>query len=188
MMSEITLTPLTKPVSPSVNQQQPNKPYQPAKNNTQDTDTINLVSKETKKIGHYSDLQLLPQKKEKIEDPEFKEKETFQKSQKLFYKEKELAVKRSELPFVKDEKVREKLESDIYHLNLKLEELKKSEKGPNIDGAQFRLNEDDEGFYVELINIEQNVVIKELSEENFEDILRQTSDTNNLGVLLDLFA
>jgi hypothetical protein len=46
----------------------------------------------------------------------------------LFYKEKELAVKRSELPFVKDEKVREKLESDIYHLNLKLEALKKSRK------------------------------------------------------------
>jgi len=188
-MSDITLTPLAKPVSPSVNQQQPKKPYQPPKNNTQNDDgTINLVSKETKKVGHYSDLQLLPQKREKIEEIEQEEKESFQKSQKLFYKEKELAVKRSELPFVKDEKVREKLESDIYHLNLRLEELKKSERGPKIDGAQFRLNEDDDGFYVELINVENDVVIKELSEENFEDILKQTSDTNNLGVLLDLFA
>jgi uncharacterized FlaG/YvyC family protein len=187
-MSDITLTPLTKPISPSVNQQQPKKPYQPPVNNAQEDGTINLVSKETEKIGNYSDLSLLPQKREKIDDLEFKERETFQKSQKLFYKEKELAVKRSELPFVKDEKVREKLESDIYHLNLKLEELKKSENGPKIDGAQFRLNEDDDGFYVELINVEQDVVIKELSEENFEEILKQTSDPNNLGVLLDLFA
>jgi hypothetical protein len=187
-MSDITLTPLTKPVSPSVNQQQPKRPYQPINNNTQEDGTINFVSKETEKIGNYSDVRLLPQKREKIEDPEFSEKETFQKSQKLFYKEKELAVKRSELPFVKDDKVREKLESDIYHLNLKLEALKKSEKGPNIQGAQFQLNEDDDGFYVELINVEQDVVIKEFSEENFEDILRKTSDPNNMGVLLDLFA
>ena len=187
-MSDVTLTPLTKPVSPSVNQQQPKKPYQPPIKDQQEDDTINFVSKETEKLGNYSDLQLLPQKKEKIEDPAFEAKEIFQKSQKLFYKEKELAIKRSELPFVKDEKVREKLESDIYHLNLKLEELKKSEKGPNIDGAQFQLNEDDDGFYVELINVEQDVVIKEFSEENFEDILRKTSDPNNMGVLLDLFA
>jgi hypothetical protein len=50
------------------------------------------------------------------------------------------------------------------------------------------LNEDDDDFYVELINVEQDVVIKEFSEENFEDILRKTSDPNNMGVLLDLFA
>jgi hypothetical protein len=187
-MSDVTLTPLTKPISPSVNQQQPIKPYQPPNNDKQEDGTIHLVSKETKKIGNYTDLQLLPQKKEKIEDPAFEAKEVFQKSQKLFYKEKELAIKRSELPFVKDEKVREKLESDIYHLNLKLEELKKSERGPNIDGAQFQLNEDDDGFYVDLINVEQDVVIKEFSEENFEDILRKTADPNNMGVLLDLFA
>jgi len=186
-MSDITLTPLTKPVSPSVNQQQPKHPYKPPIK-TQDDDTINLVSKETEKIGNYSDIQLLPQKRKKMEDVEFEAKESFQKSQKMFYKENELAVKRSELPFVKSDEVREKLESDIYHLNLRLEELKKSESGPEIDGAQFRLNEDEDGFYVELINVEQDVVIKELSEENFEDILRQTSDTNNLGVLLDLFA
>jgi hypothetical protein len=187
-MSDITLTPLTKPISPSVNQQQAKKPYQPPANNAQENDTIHLVSKESNKIGNYSDLTLLPQKREKVDDPTFGEKESFQKSQKLFYKEKELAIKRSELPFVKDEKVREKLESDIYHLNLKLEALKKSDSGPKIDGAQFRLNEDDDGFYVELINVEQDVVIKEFSEENFEDILRQTSDPNNMGVLLDLFA
>jgi len=187
-MSDVTLKPLTSPVSPSVNQQQPNKPYQPPTNKPQGDGSIHLVSKETERIGHHSDLQLLPQKRKKSEDPEFKESDSFQKSQKLFYKEKELAVKRSELPFVKDEKVREKLESDIYHLNLKLEELKKSEKGPNIEGAQFRLNDDDDGFYVELVNVAQDVVIKEFSEENFEDILKQTSDPNNLGVLLDLFA
>jgi hypothetical protein len=187
-MSDITLTPLTKPVSPSVNQQQPKKNYQPPANNAQENDTINLVSKETKKIGNFRDLTLLPQKRVKVDDPKFGEKESFQKSQKLFYKEKELAIKRSELPFVKDAKVREKLESDIYHLNLKLEELKKSNRGPNVDGAQFRLNEDDNEFFVELINVEQDVVIKEFSEESFEDILRQTSDPNNMGILLDLFA
>ncbi|ETR67047.1 MAG: hypothetical protein OMM_05349 [Candidatus Magnetoglobus multicellularis str. Araruama] len=182
-MSDISLTPLSKPISPSVNQQQPNKPYQPSKNNT-DNGTIKFTTQEIDK----SNVQILPPGRKKIEAPELKKSESFQQSQKAAFKESEIEQKKAELPFIKDEDTRKKLQSEIYHLNLKLEELKKSEKGPNIQGAQFRLNEDDEGFYVELINVDQDVVIKELSEENFEDILRQTSDTNNLGVLLDLFA
>ncbi|MBF0449942.1 MAG: hypothetical protein HQK75_04510 [Candidatus Magnetomorum sp.] len=181
-MSDITLTPLTKPISPSVQQQQPKKPYESKKNENSD-DSIHLQNKEIVK----SNVQMLPPGAKKIEPIQFKHDDASQKSQKVSYKEKELNLKRSELPLAQ-EADRDKLKSEIYQLNLKLEQLKKSENGPNIQGAKFRLNEDDQGPYVELINVEQDVVIKELSVESLEDVLRQTSNDNNLGVLMDLFA
>jgi len=183
-MADVTLTPLTKPFSPSVNQQQPKKPYQvPIQNKTDGT-----VRLQNDEVDYRSDVQLLPQARKKIEPIGVKETDdSFIKSQKVTFKENEIELKKSELPFVSEEE-RDRLQSEIYQLNLKLDELKKSDKGPNIQGAKFRLNEDDDGFYVELINVDQDVVIKELSEESFEDILRQTSDTETMGILLDLFA
>jgi len=182
-MSNVTLTPLTKPISPSVNQQQPKKPYSPQQKETTD-DTINLQHKDD---VIKSNVQVLPPGAKRVKPIEFKEVDIdFQKSQKVSLKEKELNLKRSEVPLAREED-REKLKSEIYELNLKLEQLKQSEKGPNIQGAKFRLGEDDNEFYVELINVEQNTVIKELSVESLEDVLRQTSGDNNMGVLLDLF-
>ncbi|KPA19755.1 hypothetical protein MHK_000031 [Candidatus Magnetomorum sp. HK-1] len=179
----VTLSPLTKPISPSVQQQQPKKPYSPQEKETTD-ETINLQNKEIVK----SNVQVLPPGAKKSAPIKFKENDNnFQESQKAAFKEKELNLKRAELPLAREED-REKLRADIYQLNLKLEQLKQSEKGPNIQGAQFRLGEDDNEFYVELINVEQDTVIKELSVESLEDVLRQTSDKNNMGVLLDLFA
>lgn len=178
------MSPLTKPITPSVNQQQPRKPYQPQIDDDTTDESIRLQNKEIVK----NNIQILPPGKRDIESLEFETDDNeYLKSQRVSRKEKELNLKRSELNLAREED-RDKLKSEIYQLNLKLEELKNSANGPNIQGAQFRLNEDDEGFFVDLINVEQDVVIKELSVESVEDILKQTSDSNNLGVIMDLFA
>jgi len=182
-MSDITVSPLTKPITPSVNQQQLRKPYQPQIDDGTDDDSIHLQKQEVVK----SNVQIMPPGFREPNSLEYGEQDGNLKSQRISQKEKELNLKRTELHLAREED-RENLKSEVYQLNLKLEQLKHSENGPNIKGAQFRLNEDDDGFYVDLINVEQDVVIKELSVESLEDILRQTSDENNLGVLMDLFA
>lgn len=93
--------------------------------------------------------------------------------------------KTSELDSIREKK--RILEEQIVELNKKLNSLRTSVGGMNVDNLEFKLTEDNDSYYVDLYNTDQNMLIKEISMDDMQSILNTAQDDHSRGVLLDLF-
>jgi len=188
-MADITIKPLSHPVMPKVN----NKTYE-AKNYVKKDKAkkLNLQTKELQKTN----VQVLPagvhNKPIKVDNKLSNERidikiddSSEELAQKIIDKQRELDTTSSELQSVAEKK--RQLEIQVKQLNSELDKLRESEKDVQIKNAEFRLNRDDEEFFVELLDAEEGTIIKELTLKDMEKVLDKASGDSK-GVLLDLFA
>lgn len=189
-MADISIQSLSHPVTPRVKSRTfETKNFE----NTEKNSEVNLQSKKLIKThvqvlppGVHKkpikiDNKFIPEQKAKAVKPE--STETI--AREIIDKQRELEITSSELQSVAHRK--RQIEAQVQQLNSELDKLRESEKDVQIQNAEFRLNKDEDEFYVELLDTEDGAVIKELTLDDMEKVLDKASG-NAKGVLLDLFA
>ena len=197
-MADISVSATTSPIVPKYT---PSQKQADVKANTIDKitkesqDSISLQRIDIQK----SNVQIVPPGKE-IQQPEFEPSSEIKRRQdvdtieqdrgvsdQITRKSKEIQDATEELQSVEAQKTY--LESKVAQLNNELERLKQNEEGIKLNNAEFRMSysKDDDEYYVDLVNIDQNTVIKEITTEDMERILDDSQGATR-GRLLDLFS